>query len=109
MSEGNLHPRAAEQFDASDPKQVKKREAAQAFRESEQRKVLKELLDKPAGRAWLWDLLVLAHVFETSFSENPHRMAWNEGERNLGLRLLTQITTVSPDAFVQMMRENGSQ
>jgi hypothetical protein len=36
-------------------------------------------------------------------------MAWNEGERNLGLRLLTQITTVSPDAFVQMMRENGSQ
>ena len=60
------------------------------------------------GRAWVHDLLATSHVFESSFSNNPGLMAFREGERNVGLRVLAQVMRLAPDRYVDMMKENAA-
>lgn len=94
-------------YDASDPEQVKKAEAAKGLREMASRDVLKAVLSTPAGRNWMWDLLAVGHLYETSFDHEPLTMAFREGERNFALRLLMQVTTAAPDLYARMMAEKG--
>lgn len=99
-----------EAFDASDPKEVKKRELAAQIRERDDRKVLIDLLSTPKGRNWVWSkLLTPCHVFGTSFEPGDAlTMAFREGERNIGLALVAQITAAAPDAMIKMMQEKGN-
>lgn len=99
----------AEPFDASDEAQVNQRKRDAGRRKKEGRDVLVNLLSKPAGRAWVWELLSATHMFEPSFVQNdPTGTAFREGERNVGLRILADLMRVAPDSFVLMMKENGA-
>jgi len=105
----DMHPQARESFDASDAKQVREREQRAIRREKESREVVATLLSTPAGRNWMWQLLEAAHCFELSFSPDSQSVtAFREGERNIGLSLIAQITRTAPESFIQMMRENGN-
>lgn len=98
-----------EDFDASNPEQVKKAKVAAETRDALSREFLTEALSKPAGRNWFWSLLSACHVFETSFQQgDPMSTAFREGERNVGLRMIAEITNASPDSLVQMMKEKGN-
>lgn len=109
MAGESSHFNLDEPFDASDPVQVKKRDAAAHRREKDNREVLATLLSSPQGRNWMWDLMTLGHVFETTFVPGDAlSMAFREGERNIGLRLIAMVTTAAPDALIQMMRDKGN-
>jgi hypothetical protein len=53
------------------------------------------------------ELLETCHIFSTSFSDVDLRMAFMEGQREIGLRLLMDIMGACPDHYIQMMRESN--
>ena len=51
------------------------------------------LLGSDAGKRVLRQILTWAHMWQTSFDANPSLMAFNEGERMIGIRILSAIHT----------------
>lgn len=66
---------------------------------------LARLLAEPVGRRWLYQKLEECHIYSTSFTTNALAMAFNEGERNVGLRLVAELTAASPENYLQMLKE----
>ena len=95
-----------------DPTDIRSQERAKS--EQEQRSKLakdteesdlKWLMGSKRGRRIVWRQLEQAGVFRLSFNTNAMQMAFNEGNRNNGNRLLAQINEVNPDAFTLMLKE----
>ncbi|MFI9652833.1 Bbp19 family protein [Guyparkeria halopsychrophila] len=66
---------------------------------------LKWLMESRQGRRIAWRILDRAGVFRLSFDTEPLVMAFREGARNEGLRVLARIHELCPDRYPQMMRE----
>jgi len=94
-------------YDASNPEQIA--EARNRARQQAQLEanMIRALMDLEQGRLWMWNLLAACHVFSTSFAKNSLEMAFAEGERNVGLRLLAAINTACPDLYIKMVQEQG--
>jgi hypothetical protein len=66
---------------------------------------IKWLMSSKQGRRILWGMLERAGVYRLSFNTNSMTMAFAEGARNEGLRLLNQIHTHCADLYPTMLRE----
>lgn len=103
-----IPPDSETAYDASDKEQVDKRKRESGRRRKQAEDVIKTLMATPGGRAWLWEQLTLSHIFATSFVPgDPMASAFQEGQRNFGLRLLAQVTKAAPDAYLLAMKENA--
>ena len=98
---------AGHTHDISEASSVADRDKALALRASQDRRVICELLSTEIGRSWTWRLLEQCHMLSTSFSTEPTEMAFREGERNIGLRLWSQIQQEAPDLLLKMLAEKG--
>lgn len=67
---------------------------------------IKWLMKSHRGRRIVWRFLEQAGVFQMSFNTNAMQMAFNEGSRNSGNRLLTLVNTAAPDLYMTMVTEN---
>lgn len=67
----------------------------------------KWLMADPRGRRLVWRQLATAGVFQSSFDPTAMTMAFNEGRRSEGLRLLAQIHELCPDLYPIMMKEQS--
>jgi len=74
-------------------------------RESEESDI-KWLMSSAKGRRIIWRLLDRAGVFRLSFNTNAMQMAFAEGNRNEGLKLLGQVHSLSPELYPTMLKEN---
>ena len=63
------------------------------------------LMDQKRGRAMVWRLLAEAGVYQPSFNQNSMTMAFNEGRRSYGSKLLMQILAICPERHLQMQKE----
>lgn len=63
------------------------------------------LMGQKRGRRMMWRLLDQAGVFRSSFTPNAMSMAFAEGNKNYGLRILALIHTLCPDMYTVMMKE----
>lgn len=68
---------------------------------------IKWMMNDPRGRRIAWDLMSKCHVFESSFSPNLSQTNFNEGERNVGLRLFNDIMENASDQYMRMAEENS--
>jgi hypothetical protein len=93
------------EYNASDTKSIRRAAKAAKAAEGERQGVIFNLMSSPAGRTYMYDRLVRANIFSTTFTTNPYASAFNEGQRNLGLQDLNDIMQFAPDQYVQMMRE----
>jgi hypothetical protein len=59
------------------------------------------------GRDWFYKQLSMCHVYQTSFSTNALSMAFAEGERSVGLRLMADLVQAAPDKYLEMLSERG--
>lgn len=60
------------------------------------------------GRRFVYDLLADAGVFRSSFVPgDPHGTAFNEGQRNYGVRLLSRLIADAPDQYMKLLKENA--
>jgi hypothetical protein len=67
---------------------------------------LKWLMSSRRGRRIVWRLLDQAGVFRLSFNTNAMNMAFAEGGRNAGLRILSQIHALCPQLYQVMVVES---
>lgn len=68
---------------------------------------LRWLMSSKRGRRIVWRALDRAGVFRLSFNTNAMTMAFNEGNRNEGLRVLAQIHTLCPEMYAVMLKEQN--
>ena len=98
---------------SSDPTDI---QAQEAIREAAKRRELvarqtaaddfKWLMGSKRGRRIVWGLLEDAGVFRLSFDTNAMKMAFAEGNKNYGLRILAMIHTLCPELYPTMTKEN---
>jgi hypothetical protein len=69
--------------------------------------MLREIMGSNEGRAWFYKILSLCHVYQTSFSPNALAMAFAEGERSVGLRLMADLVEAAPAKYLEMLAEQG--
>lgn len=89
---------------ASDSQQVKNAKRSEESKRNQELNDVEFVLSTPQGRRFLWRLLGVCHVFKTSFTGNSTTF-FNEGKRDVGLRLLGDINEASPDSYLKMMQE----
>ncbi len=66
---------------------------------------LKWLMKCKQGRRIMWRLLERTGLYRTSFNPNSMTMAFNEGNRNLGLVLMAQLNEACPERYTLMVQE----
>jgi hypothetical protein len=68
---------------------------------------LKWVMRDKRGRRFVHGLLERAGAFRSSFHTNALTMAFNEGTRNEGLRLIDQAMRYCADLYMQMLKEHN--
>lgn len=82
-------------------------EQAQANLDEDHANLMTFMLRHPLGRAYIWAELVQCGVFTASFAgERPHTTAFNEGRRDIGLRLLNDVLAFDANALTVMKAED---
>jgi len=90
---------------AADRKKIREAEKQAKRIEQQRAGVIRQIMGTTYGREWIWAKLEGAHIFQSSFADNALRMAFLEGERNLGIGLLNDVMRFCPDEFILAMRE----
>ena len=67
----------------------------------------KWLMGSKRGRRIAWRLLEDFGVFRLSFSTDPLQMAFNEGNRNFGNRVLALVHAHCPEKYPTMIKEQS--
>lgn len=65
------------------------------------------LLGDARGRRVVWRLLEKAGVFRVSFVPDAMQLAFNEGNRNLGLMVQAKVIEHAPGAYLEMLKESA--
>jgi hypothetical protein len=67
---------------------------------------LRQILNTVFGRRFIWSLMAQCGPTTLSFvPDNLYLTAFNEGQRNIGLRLFADINEAMPEAFSLMKKE----
>lgn len=89
--------------------QEEQREKAEKeARERQQRRgdLLGKVLQTEEGRKFLWMHMEDCNIFAPVFDKDHAVMALHEGRRQVGLRLMSDISTAFPDFYNRMANEN---
>lgn len=95
-----------------DPLDIKSQDRAKAEKDVRERVVLeneeadvKWLMSSKRGRRMVWRLLDQSGVFRLSFNPNAMHMAFAEGNRNFGNRMLALVHSLCPELYSAMVKE----
>lgn len=83
-------------------------EADEAVASERRRKELDDLrwwLGHPQGRRIIGRLLEQAGMFRSSFNHSGSVMAFQEGKRDIGLFITSEILEASPDGYMKVLKE----
>jgi hypothetical protein len=94
----------AEVENAADAEQVKRARRRIGRREERRLGAYRAVLGTVPGRLVLWDLLCSTGLFESSYSESA-LIYFNEGRRNVGLKLRADLELADVEACEVMERE----
>lgn len=90
---------------AADRKDIRRAEKLAKLESTHDRETIVILMSTINGRSWMWRQLEQCHCFNDPFTGDALHEAYQKGERNFGLRLLSQINLYCPDQYIQMVRE----
>jgi hypothetical protein len=89
---------------AADEEQVSTARRKERFDRKSELADVRSILGTAEGRRFVWRYLGLCRVFESSWSPSA-AIHFNEGQRDIGLRLLDDVTEANDESLIQMMRE----
>lgn len=93
-----------EPVSSSDPRQLKKQEIRGKDREKQAIADLQAVVAMPEGRRFLRGLLADAHLYKTSvITFNAVQIAFLEGERNQGVKLMGRLIRDCPERLTEVM------
>lgn len=93
-----------EMKNAADENKVKADSNKSRMKQDQDVTDLCEILATVGGRRFVWRYLEACRVFSTSMTGNSYTY-FNEGQRNIGLKLLSEVNSASPEALTIMMKE----
>lgn len=93
-----------EVYNAGDEQHVARAKGEARERDKSRVDGLKKMVADPDMRAYLYDLLAFCGISRTSFTGNSTTF-FNEGQRNVGLRIQADLLAHCPDAYVVMLKE----
>ena len=91
-----------DEYNAAEPQHVKDAKRAAKLAAGTRRDVLRGIMSVSGGRQWMHEVLLRCHVFSSTYTGEALSAAFMEGERNIGLQILTDI---APEDYALMMRE----
>ena len=94
-----------ETYDTSDEHQVKSRKTKTKLKREDQLSALRDILETDGGKEFFRRLLARCKLYETSFTGNSQTF-FNEGKREIGLWVLSEIVAADPKAYANMMLKN---
>ena len=75
---------------------------------SENRLMLRDLLETYQGRQYLWRLLERCGIYRMSFKPSEADTTFfNEGQRNVGLSIFHDVMDIDPGKFAMMQAEGA--
>lgn len=78
-------------------------------REERLRSVEAAILATPDGREWLWSILAATNVMgDRLILDNAYQNGFQNGEREIGLRLIRRLARTSPENFARMLTERDA-
>lgn len=89
---------------AADETQVKEAAAKEKRGRERDLEDLRFLLSTIQGRRFVWRQLSECGVFKSSFTGNSTTF-FNEGRRDVGLKLMADVMESKPEAYLQMAQE----
>lgn len=69
---------------------------------------VRRILKTPEGRRHFWRMLGLCGIFRSSFNLNSNQTGFNEGQRNVGLIMLKDMSEADVTAFAKAQNEHVS-
>lgn len=90
---------------AADRKQVEEAKKKERNERNQEIEDIRFVLSDARGRRFFWRYLGECGVFKTSMTGNSQTF-FNEGMRNIGLKLLADLNEADPGAYIKMMNEN---
>lgn len=94
---------------AAERKDIRQAEKYAKVAERARIEFIQAAMSSKQGRAWFHNLLAECHIFADPFSGEALFEAYSKGERNVGLRIYTDIVMNCADDFVVMMKEASYQ
>jgi len=67
---------------------------------------MRAILSMPQGRRFVWRYLTHCKVFQSTFNHSGSITSFNEGMRNVGLMMLSDVNDASPESYLTMMKES---
>ena len=97
-------------YDPTDTAALDRSRTEQADKEKRARRLeiedLQQVMRTKAGRRHIWRLLEVTGVYRTSFASDPLQTAFNEGQRNIGLRTLSDCLSYAEPEYTLMLKEH---
>ena len=90
---------------AADRKSIRRREKQARLADVQRQEVITQLMSTLAGRQYVWDKLSECHIFVTTFNGDPYQSVYMEGQRAIGLSMLSDIMIACPEQYIQAQRE----
>ena len=90
---------------AADPEQVNKASQKVESKQDREKNDIRSVMNEVRGRRFFWKYLSFCGIYKTSFA-GQHEIFYNEGMRNVGLKLLADVNEACPDAYLLMLKEN---
>ena len=94
-----------EQYDAGDEAKVKDARVSARDKDRLRKEAICAIMDVPACREYLWELLEFCKTFQSPFASNALVMAHNAGEQNVGFKILADITDAAPAQYINLLEE----
>jgi hypothetical protein len=92
---------------AADRKSIRRLEKQAKLADANRRATITSLMSTSFGRQWMWDVLAQCHCFSTTFNGDALQSAFMEGQRAIGLAIISDIMLACPDQYIQAMRESN--
>lgn len=97
-------------FDPEETKLTQEQEKEFKIQRMTQLDDMRWVLSNIKGRRVIWRFLALCRVFRESYvPKDANHTAFQEGKRDIGLRLLHEIQSANPKAYSQMEDEKLSE
>jgi hypothetical protein len=77
----------------------------EAFERKRELADIRAIMDTEHGRRFMTRLLGWSRLFQLSFTKEREVTDFNEGMRNIGLRLFAELDEACPDLLLRMMAE----
>ncbi|MBS0539369.1 MAG: hypothetical protein JSR47_11465 [Proteobacteria bacterium] len=95
-------------YDAGNQRHVDRRRKAANVERLQADEALRWLMADARGRRFVWGQLSRAGLFHSSMAATPELTAFNEGRRDIGLTLLSDVMRLSPEGYARMQAEATS-